>query len=292
MTVLLDANVLIALLVDDHVHHAAPENWFAGQAARRCRGPGIRRLRTGYGAGAAAPLRPRTHDAVPYDQSVAEPAQSEAPLPQQAAESPPGRAPWGTICREDIVRAAMKIVTAGGYEHMSIRTLAASLGVAPMSLYRHIRDKDDLLDEVVDRLLARTWRPAAAEDDWHAWITEAASRLRDFLASQPAALHVYLRHPVVSPAAIDRMNAMMSVLRRTGIDEQTARSGYGTLHTYTIGFAALEAARAGWAPGSGDADSLARQLAAYTTTGQFTEGLQYLLEGISSHPGTAGQHSR
>ena len=30
MTVLLDANVLIALLVDDHVHHAAAENWFAG----------------------------------------------------------------------------------------------------------------------------------------------------------------------------------------------------------------------------------------------------------------------
>jgi uncharacterized protein len=30
VTVLLDANVLIALLVDDHVHHAAAENWFAG----------------------------------------------------------------------------------------------------------------------------------------------------------------------------------------------------------------------------------------------------------------------
>ena len=126
---------------------------------------------------------------------------------------------------------------------MSIRSLAASLGVAPMSLYRHVRDKDDLLDEVVDRLLAGAWRPAAAEDDWQAWMTEAASRLRDFLVSQPAALHVYLSHPVVSPAAIERMTAMMGVLRRTGIDEETARSAYGALHTYTIGFAALEASR-------------------------------------------------
>ena len=215
---------------------------------------------------------------------MTEPAQSGAPLPQQGAESPAGRAPWGTICREDIVRAAMKIVTAGGYEHMSIRTLAASLGVAPMSLYRHIRDKDDLLEEVVDRLLARSWRPSAAENDPRAWITEAASRLRDFLVSQPAALHVYLRHPVVSPAAVDRMDAMMNVLRRTGIDEQTARSAYGALHTYTVGFAALEAARAGGAPDTGDAGGLARQLAAYTTTGQFLEGLRYLLEGISGHP--------
>jgi hypothetical protein len=80
----------------------------------------------------------------------------------------------------------------------SIRSLAASLGVAPMSLYRHIRDKDDLLDEVVDRLLTDLWRPATAEDDWRAWTIEAATRLRDFLVGQPAALHVYFAHPVVS----------------------------------------------------------------------------------------------
>jgi hypothetical protein len=77
------------------------------------------------------------------------------------------------------------------------------------------------------------------------------------------------------------MNAMMGVLRRTGIDEETARSAYGTLHTYTVGFAALEAARADWAPGTGGSAALPRQLAAYTSTGQFTEGLRYLLAGIS-----------
>ena len=202
-----------------------------------------------------------------------------------------GRAPWGSLSREDIVTAATRIVTAGGHEEVSIRSLAASLGVAPMSLYRHIRDKDDLLGEVTDRLLASAWRPAAAEDDWQAWITEAASRLRDFLVSQPAALHVYLSRPVVSPAAIDRMNAMMSVLHRAGLSEEAARSAYGALHTYTIGFAALEASRAGSAPGredtrSADAGHLGRQLAAYTTTGQFIQGLRYLLQGISSHAGT------
>jgi hypothetical protein len=56
------------------------------------------------------------------------------------------------------------------------------------------------------------------------------------------------------------------------------------VHTYTIGFAALEASRARRDPG--DASALARQLAAYTTTGQFTEGLRYLLEGISGDGGS------
>jgi TetR/AcrR family tetracycline transcriptional repressor len=211
---------------------------------------------------------------------MAKPAPAAAPSGQQEGEPPAGRAPWGSISREDIVDAAVRIVAAGGYQQMSIRSLAAELGVAPMSLYRHIRDKDDLLDEVVDRLLAQVWRPATGEDDWQAWVIEAAASLRRFLVSQPAALHVYLRHPVVSPAAIERMDAMMGVLRRTGLDEATARSAYGAVHTYTIGFAALEASRSGWAPGDGDVGGLADQLAAYTSAAQFMAGLRYLLEGI------------
>jgi len=197
--------------------------------------------------------------------------------------TPTQRARWGTISRRDIVQAAVEIISAGGYEEMTIRSLAAELGVAPMSLYRHIRDKDDLLDEVVDRLLAPAWRPSAAEDDWQEWLIEAAAKLRHFLVSQPAALHVYLSHPVVSPAAIERMNAMLGVLRRTGADETAARRAYGALHTYTIGFAALEASRARWAPDSGDVSGLAEQLATYTGAEQFVDGLRYLLDGIGMH---------
>jgi AcrR family transcriptional regulator len=216
------------------------------------------------------------------------PEQTHAGPPWGNAAPPTRRAPWGTISREDIVRATVEIVSSGGYEEMTIRGLAAELGVAPMSLYRHIRDKDDLLDEVVDRLLAPTWRPSAAEDDWQAWLIEAAAKLRHFLVTQPAALHVYLSHPVASPAAIERMTTMLDVLRRTGADEATAQRAYGALHTYTIGFAALEASRAGRASDSNqDASKLAQQLAAYTTTEQFMAGLRYLLEGIGSH-GTPG----
>jgi TetR/AcrR family transcriptional regulator, tetracycline repressor protein len=212
---------------------------------------------------------------------MAEPAPAAGPPGHEQDDPPAARAAWGSISRADIVGAAVRIVEAGGYEDMSIRSLAADLGVAPMSLYRHIRDKDDLLDEVADRLLARAWRPAAGADGWQAWVIEAAARLRHFLVTQPAALHVYLRHPVVSPAAVERMDAMMGVLRRAGLDEAAARSAYGALHTYTIGFAALEASRAGSAAGA-EISSLAHQLAAYTTAGQFTEGLRYLLEGIGS----------
>lgn len=232
-----------------------------------------------------------------------------------APSRPAGRAGWGTISREQIVDAALRAIRqSGGYQQMTIRSLAADLGVAPMSLYRHVRDKDDLLNEVVDRLLVRAWRPRADEADWKAWTTEAADKLRQFLVTQPAALHVYLRHPVVSRAAIARMEAMMRVLRPAVGDEEAARRAYAAIHTYTIGFAALEASRAGWdsspAAGLSAAQSasetlgrrerpdsgtqhMAEQLAAYTTPRQFAEGLHYLLDGIA-HGGprhqSSGQH--
>ena len=161
---------------------------------------------------------------------------------------------------------------------MTIRGLAAEMGVAPMSLYRHVRDKDDLLDEVVERLLSEIWRPEADPSDWKAWIAEASEKLRQFLVDEPAALHVYLSHPVASPSALERMDAMMEVLGQALGDAEAAYRAYGAIQTYTIGFAALEASRSKWVPDEGD--ETAMKLAAFTTGAQFAHGLEYLLAGL------------
>jgi TetR/AcrR family transcriptional regulator, tetracycline repressor protein len=167
---------------------------------------------------------------------------------------------------------------------MTIRSLAADLGVSPMALYHYVRDKDDLLDEVADRLLVRAWKPRADPANWKAWIVEAADKMRHFLVSQPAALHVYLAHPVTSPTAMARMNALMGVLSKALGDQQAAEQAYAAIHTYTIGFAALEASRAesekNHPAARPPSDQRAERLAAYTTPQQFTQGLHYLLAGI------------
>ncbi len=163
-----------------------------------------------------------------------------------------------------------------------------------MSLYRHVRDKNDVLDEVVDRLLRDVWRPKSSELTWRVWVAEAADLLRRFLVDQPAALQVYLSHPVTSPAAVARMESIMAVLRPVTGDEDEARRAYAAIHTYTVGFAALEASRSGSRPAVTGSEELAEQLAAYTTSQQFAIGLHYLLQGIcqlensqsSAHPAT------
>lgn len=200
------------------------------------------------------------------------------------------RAAWGTISREQVVDAAARVIDQGRYEQLTIRGLAADLGVTPMALYRHVRGKDDLLDEVADRMLTRVWAPQTGRDDWRAWTTELAGRLRDLLVAHPAALHVYLRHPVTSPAAMARMEAMLEVLQAAGFDEGQAQRAYAAIQTYTIGFAALEASRSRWVPedgedGDGAALLMERRLAAFSTPEQFADGLGYLLDGIEHGPG-------
>lgn len=204
----------------------------------------------------------------------------EASRPPGATPAPRKRAAWGSITRRQVIDAAVREVSEGHYEQMSIRSLARGLGVSPMSLYRHVRNRDDLLDEVTDRLLAAAWRPACDARDWRAWVAEAAQRLRHLLVSQPAALHVYLRHPVATPSALLRMEEILAVLRGVGFDEDAAARAYAALHTYTIGFSALEASRNDWDPTTSAADATMRRLAAFTSPGQFTLGLDYLLAGI------------
>jgi len=201
---------------------------------------------------------------------------------QAKSRSVPRRTAWGSISRSLIVDAATEVITSGGYEQMTIRSLAERLGVAPMSLYRHVRDRGDLLDEVVDRLLAESWRPSARATGWRSWVEEAAEKLHAFLVSQPAALDVYLSHPVVSPAAVERMHAIMGTLRSAGFDDPSAKRAYAAVHTYTVGFSALEAGRSRWAPPAEKITGLEKQLAAYTTPRQFSEGLKYLLDGVET----------
>lgn len=194
------------------------------------------------------------------------------------------RAPRGTISRSQIVEAALRSLRTTGFEQMTIRSLAADLDVAPMSLYRYIRDKDDLMDEVVEELLIQSQPMPATTGTWQARLTVAAEGLRRLLVEEPGALYVYVRHPVISPSAIRRMELMLNILREAGYDAAAAKTAYLSIQTYTVGFAALETSRAGWTPPE-KTSRLARELVNMTSPKQFASGLRYLLAGIEQEAG-------
>jgi len=195
---------------------------------------------------------------------------------------PRPRAEWGTITRDKLVSAALEEIRAGRYDELSIRSLAAKLDVAPMSVYRHVSSRDDLLGAVTDRLLAESWRPAADPADSRAWITEASVRLRKLLVTEPAAMSVYLAHPVSTPAALERMRDFTRVLEEAGLERDHARRAYSLIHVFTLGFSALQAGRSrylasGQVP---DDPDMARLTAMTSSDAHFRDGLTVMLDGL------------
>ncbi len=148
------------------------------------------------------------------------------------------------LTRDEITATALRAAERGELDAMTMRSLADELGVTAMALYSHVASKDEILDEIIDAVLAHEAMPPPVDGaDWKAWTLTAAERLQGVLVRYPALLDRYCRRPVGVPAALRRMEASLEVLRGAGFDADECVAAYATVHTYTLGFAALEIAR-------------------------------------------------
>ena len=87
------------------------------------------------------------------------------------------------LSRERVLRAAVDLADHDGIDGLSMRKLAQSLGVEAMSLYNHVRNKDELLDSIVDVIVdeIEVVPPTA---DWKASLRQQVIAARDLLASE------------------------------------------------------------------------------------------------------------
>ncbi|MGW4959426.1 TetR/AcrR family transcriptional regulator C-terminal domain-containing protein [Nonomuraea sp. NPDC004186] len=84
------------------------------------------------------------------------------PRPRQAG------VPKQALNREQMLRTAIKIADAEGLDAVSMRRLAAELGAGPMSLYRHVENKDELVTQMVDEVFGEPELPVPGPDGWRA----------------------------------------------------------------------------------------------------------------------------
>ena len=89
------------------------------------------------------------------------------------------------LSRARVVHAAIRLADADGIEAVSMRVLAARLGVATMALYRHVSGKDDLVEAMVDTLLAESWEPGDQGWGWRVLLEHEARQEWE----------LYRRHP-------------------------------------------------------------------------------------------------
>ncbi len=140
--------------------------------------------------------------------------------------------------------AAIRTAQAGALSTLSMRSLAHDLHVTPMALYAHVADKDEILDEILDDALAADARPAPPCGDWRAWMVAFAEQLHGVLTSRRELLDRYCRRPVGVRTALERMEAALGVLSAAGFDDGEAVDVFAAVQTVTLGFTALEVARA------------------------------------------------
>jgi AcrR family transcriptional regulator len=140
------------------------------------------------------------------------------------------------LSRERVLRAAIAHADAGGLEALTMRTLAEELGVAPMALYRHIANKDDLVDAMVDVVFSEIDLPASTAG-WKTAMRQRAISAREVLSRHRWAIGLMESRTNPGPANLRHHDAVIGTLRAAGFTTAMAAHAYSLLDSYIYGFA-------------------------------------------------------
>ncbi len=140
------------------------------------------------------------------------------------------------LSRERVLRAAIDQADAVGLEALTMRTLAELLEVAPMALYRHVANKDDLIDGMVDVVFSEIGVPAGG-GNWRTAMRRRAIAVRDALARHRWAIGLMESRRTPGPANLRHHDGVIGRLRAAGFNTEMAAHVYSVLDSYIYGFA-------------------------------------------------------
>lgn len=144
--------------------------------------------------------------------------------------------PWGTLTRDRIVDAALSIARDDGLEALSIRRLAEHLDVSRMSLYRHIPDKNALLDLVADAIADRDLAiPDIGSGNWEERLRALAEGMRSQLLTYKGLTDLIVTRGNRGPSVLKLAEAVLSILDDAGFDPHWAARYYQAVIDVLVG---------------------------------------------------------
>jgi AcrR family transcriptional regulator len=156
-------------------------------------------------------------------------------MPQQTT----GDTLRGRLSRERVLGAAIALADSGGLESLTMRRLGEDLGVEAMSLYRHVANKEDLIDGMVDAVFAEIALPAEGTD-WRTAMRERALSTREVLSRHPWATPLMQSRTTPGAATLRHHDTVIGTLRRAGFPVALAAHAFSALDSYIYGFALQE----------------------------------------------------
>lgn len=149
------------------------------------------------------------------------------------------RAARNTLTRDRVMDGALALADRDGLDGLTIRALAADLGVKPMAIYHYVASKDVLLDALVDRVFAEVPLPRP-EDSWRDQLAERSRSMRDLLARHRWALSVLETRSHPGPSTLVAHEAVLDVLRRSGFSVEASAHAFALLDAFVYGYALQE----------------------------------------------------
>ncbi len=144
--------------------------------------------------------------------------------------------------RADVVERAIGVLDERGLDDLTMRRLAADLGVQPGALYHHFTNKDALLAAVADALLDRG-RRAMEIVTWEAELRLVCVELRDAMLAARDGAALVARVHALGLGAAEPQQRMAGALARAGADDHLARIGARTLLHFVFGHVVEEQVR-------------------------------------------------
>jgi AcrR family transcriptional regulator len=139
------------------------------------------------------------------------------------------------LTKERILRAAAALADEGGVESLSMRRLAQELDVVPMALYKHVANKDEMLDGMVDVVVGEI-DPPLVDADWKTTMRERILSARRALLRHPWASQVIESRAEPTPTVIGYMDSMMGIFRSGGFSIDLMHHTMHVMGSRILGF--------------------------------------------------------
>ena len=139
------------------------------------------------------------------------------------------------LTKERVLRAAVDLADREGIDALSMRRLGQELGVEAMALYRHVRNKDDILDGAIDVVVGEIELPRPT-GDWQRSMRKLALAARQVMLRHPWAPPVIVERPEIGPATLRHINAVMEILRGAEFSLEMSHHAIHVLGSRMLGF--------------------------------------------------------
>jgi AcrR family transcriptional regulator len=222
--------------------------------------------------------------------------------------TPSGPTPRRRLTKERILRAAVDLADREGLGALTMRRLGAELGVEAMSLYKHVANKEEILDGVVELIVGQIEIPVSGEP-WQEAMRRRAQSAREVLCRHSWAIGLLESRRSMGPATMRYTEAVLGNLRSAGFSLDDAAHAFWLLDSYVYGHVIQETSlgpvgpvdgsTSGAAEAAGEAVTMAdfpnlvalgerARQSGYSVDREFAHGLDLILGAIERSAAPAG----